>query len=635
MANEFYQLLSDFDRSRSINTFIYFIVFLLSLTTVLNLFFAHGSHILDQGQIAGMLWKNSFFMTNPQLITGEISYAYADHVVFFDFIWSFLSSFLLLTPALNFALFHACGVMVLIIAIQTTLKKGLKLEGIKLYIAPLFALAFFFSGFIAAYNNYPHTEVYAVAFGLLFLVNLGGKKYLKSAAYFILSLSVREDIGFHLSGLLICISLLRFIQIRETHKDEIFFIIFGVAYSTAALIFQKIVFGEVRMTNAYLGDFYFSHLSLANIIQRLHEILTTKQFFWVPIVSIFLVSVGLRSLRIGLGVIAFIPWFSFNLLSTNILAATFQIYFPIFFVFSIFWPALMPLFFREENYFFLKMSFKNFLVFLQGVIILQSVILNPYSINNYFPRFSLQSINQLETLAQSLPYITNSSINYVIDDGIASLNPTEFSLNQLAKSSKKPVNTAIFFGNGPNFIHSLYSILTFKLDHIYRYGHTNTYVATSQENIKTTIPWLIEQPLDRGSNWKEFLNAFTNQMIAPINFSTMNPQQIFSSNAWGMHYWGPRLPLPVGDYTLIIDIESVDPFASSNNSRAQIELVCEEVKATLKSETLDIYKDKHFSFNFNIPWSSSHSKFSFGIKSVGKNDFKIKHFSLIYNNKTN
>ena len=606
------------------NIAILFLTFLLAFILALNFFFCDGAPLLDQGQLVGVLWKNSLFLKDPPWFANQDSSFFADHITLFKLLWSLTFSFLPLTPVFNFALFHACGVTLLIFAIQQCMQIGLNLKGINLYLTPLFALGFLFSGFVMAYNNYPHYEIYAVAFGLLFLLNLGERKYPQATFYFLLSLIVREDIGFHLAGLLICIQVLKFSKEKFFHTREFLFIVSGILYSVSALTCQKLFFGEFKVVNIYFGS-SLSHLSLDILYQRLTAIFSTKQFLWVPILTLASAAISLRSSEIALGIIAFIPWFLFNILSANPLAATFQLYFTLFFIFVVFWPSLMHLFFKIQEHAFLKVKYKSFLFFLQGLLIAQSVIFNPYSLRSFTAKFTPQTLSQLETLAQTLPQLINNPTDkWVIDDAIAVINPNQFNSNNLLSKIDTPVNTLLFFANhGPNFIEALYAIIIYKLDNIYAYGNTNVYLATNQNKANSVIPWLIKQNISHEKNWKEFLEAFSFRMMNSYHFSSQNSNHLFSEDSKKYDYFGPNLPIPPGEYLFAIHITSPE----KNGIKAQIELLKENDKSTLKSEVLSLEKDETFQFKFNIPKNKKTTRYSFIIR-CNKGKFIIKDFSL-------
>ncbi|MBY0282050.1 MAG: hypothetical protein K2W94_07860 [Alphaproteobacteria bacterium] len=606
------------------NSFIFVAVFLSTSILALNFFFSDGSPLLDQGQNVGVLWKSSFFLKNPPWFSETVSSFFIEHITLFKLFWSLIFTFLPLTPVLNFVLFHAVGVTFFIFSVQLCVQKGLKLKDKNSYFASLLALAFLFSGFIMAYNYYPHYEIYGVAFGLLFLLNLSEKKYSHAIFYFVLSLSVREDIGLHLAGILICIQALTFIKERKVSREELLFIMLGIFYSVIALACQKLFFGSFKVANIYFGS--TSHLTWDVLSQRLVTIFLTKKFLWTPIFTLAIAAFILRSLKLFLGIFSLIPWFLFNILSANPLAATFQLYFSLFFVFTILWPTLMPLFFKMPEYAFSKVKYEDFLILLQSTLVLLSILFNPYSTKAFIAKFTSQTISQLETLAQTLPLILkNPTEKLVIDDSVAVLNPNQFEAKDLLSKTEDPIDSLLFFSNhGPNFIEALNAIITYKLDKIYSYGNTNVYLATNQANLNSSIPWLVKQNITFENNWKELLTSFSRRMEDSYHFSSQRAHQLFSENCQNCNYFGPNLPLPPGNYKLVISAVGL----SQKEIQSNIELICVKERLPLANKILQLQPNGTFLFEFTIPDKKTIAKYSFSLKSI-KGKFTIKSFNLL------
>ena len=133
----------------------------------------------------------------------------------------------------------------------------------------------------------------------------------------------------------------------------------------------------------------------------------------------------------------------------------------------------------------------------------------------------------------------------------------------------------------------------------------------------------IKQNISHEKNWKEFLEAFSFRMMNSYHFSSQNSNHLFSEDSKKYDYFGPNLPIPPGEYLFAIHITSPE----KNGIKAQIELLKENDKSTLKSEVLSLEKDETFQFKFNIPKNKKTTRYSFIIR-CNKGKFIIKDFSL-------
>jgi hypothetical protein len=315
-------------------TFIF--VFTLSANYVMNQFYHDGAG-RDTWFLAALVWHNDPSLTIPAAATYPLqSYLANKHL-----------SFLLIAPALlsylvPIGMYPWYAIIVGIvhatvgIAFYHSLARsyGLVSRGGGV-LAALLALGFASGGVPMAALQLPHFELLIVGFGLLFLAALAAGDARMAWVWLLLTLSVREDAGFHLFGFLLLA------QLVHKRRDAWPYLAVACAYSVAA-------FGAMRLTSSgggqffvvYAGDPPYAHLTMALLADHLRTIWNLRTYLWLPQIIAVLWAILAKDPMIVLGFVAILPWTMLSLTAVTFGAGTLDLYYPFPFLLALAWPTV-------------------------------------------------------------------------------------------------------------------------------------------------------------------------------------------------------------------------------------------------------------------------------------------------------
>lgn len=327
-----------------------------NFNVIWNHFYAGTPQLFDTGWYAHLVHRNDFLLKNPPpVVFNSIGpLFYATH--FSPGLWllSLPSHLLPFSPPVWLALLEAvkyASVVVVAAAALHAARPGWRPA--TLVAGAIVIAAAPFNGVLLAASAYPHFESWFIPLALAFLVALGSGRTRLAAGCFLGAVSIREDMGFHLCGLLVLTALAVWWRCRCRHpalRPLLAFALAGFAWSVGALVLMRLAFpGDDAFGRVYLGEPPFSHLSPRALIDRLQAWGTTRGFIWGP-AAIYLIWAGRQ--RAGwmlIGYLAFVPWALVNLLAANLAAAHLSLYYSFPFAVALLWPLAGARFFTAES----------------------------------------------------------------------------------------------------------------------------------------------------------------------------------------------------------------------------------------------------------------------------------------------
>lgn len=268
-------------------------------------------------------------------------------------------------------------------------EKGPRFLGL---LAPLLALTAAYSAPGLSGLSLPHIEMAFPALALCFFTSALERRPRLTVLFFLLTLSVREDAGFHLFALLFLLSLAIKIKSGPNAAFSAFplktYAALSIGFSTLALLVQKIFFTQANnLATIYTGTPPFHHLTTALLKDRFLFLVLERPYIVLPFLVILVWSWRRKSLLLPLGYLAYLPWLTFNLLSYRPSPAQMNLYYAFPFWLALTWP---PLAFRLEN---ARLSFLPYagLIAAAWFALTPSGLPAPYPLaSNEVPSFSIR-----------------------------------------------------------------------------------------------------------------------------------------------------------------------------------------------------------------------------------------------------
>lgn len=292
--------------------------------------FANGGYLYDAGWFAGLIWKNDFWLRLPESI-GSGSY-YSTHfspflsllALFSWGYWGTMTGYFALITGLVHAGLAALACLIL----DQNLKPGTWLGYLGVACA---AWLLAFNGIAVSSLHYPHIELFIPLWGISFLVLLHKRRWLWATLAFLLTLSVREDAGFHLVAILGTIGVL---QWRNTDPllpatPLVVYLLAACLYSVLALYLQKHHFPtEDVFSRIYTGTPAYAHLTGEFFLRRLNQLLRGRIDLWLPLVIMAGSSLYCRNRLLLAGAVAYLPWLLLQITALSDAPGTLSLYYP-------------------------------------------------------------------------------------------------------------------------------------------------------------------------------------------------------------------------------------------------------------------------------------------------------------------
>ena len=326
----------------------FFVPFQLHYNYVLNIFYHFGAPFADAGLFAHIAWRNGWDL-RPSWPYGD----YPFYVLHFSPFFLLVNALSFLVAGMHMAEFFAAFMAAVYSSLGLSLfvafrcitkpRNSWQIAGLALV-----AMAFSFNGSVMRGVWMPHYE-YAIPAGIfLFLVCFARRWWLASGVLFVLTLSLREDVGFHLASFLGWLTLARYRETRRLGavKREIGVIVVAVLYGLFAF-WAKAYEGQIThfyMNNfkvMYAGTPAYAHVTWDLLRRRLLTMATFHADLWVGAVITIAWAFRTRDVLLVAGFVACVPWFLFHLTAANPDTGIMHSWYTFPFVVSLVWPVLV------------------------------------------------------------------------------------------------------------------------------------------------------------------------------------------------------------------------------------------------------------------------------------------------------
>ncbi|HTR54135.1 MAG TPA: hypothetical protein VMJ10_25760 [Kofleriaceae bacterium] len=281
-----------------------------------NHIFARAPYILDTGLLARLVYRDGVLLAVPHI---ACNYADSFYELYVSPLTSLFSAVSYVVPIqrlewftiVQAAVYAPLGAAVYLIA--SRFEPGSALRRLPVTFAA--AVAFAFSGFTLSTVGFPHFEVAMPAFACLMLGAIVTGRTRLAWTFLALTAAVRQDGGFVAATTLLPLLYLswRGVEMRPTRKRLA--VMFGVAIgaSVVAMVVQKLVFHPFpRLTQAYLGDPPYAHLTWSLLAARAEQFLDINKVIYFPFIATVAVAAIRRDARYLLGWAGAAPWFVFD-----------------------------------------------------------------------------------------------------------------------------------------------------------------------------------------------------------------------------------------------------------------------------------------------------------------------------------
>ncbi|NBX03624.1 MAG: hypothetical protein EBR02_06145 [Alphaproteobacteria bacterium] len=333
--------------------FVFLIPFQLHYNYILNAFYHFGAGYGDAGLFAQLIWHGDWKLTVPGpfgnaaysflaihfspilILLTQLSYFIPTHMVEYDA--AYISSIYALFSVALFAMFYA--------AIGAR-------NHLHMMLLAAVAILFAFNSIIMNGLWYVHIE-YGMPAGILLFLLCYVKRWKRLGIFFfIFTLLVREDGGFHLTAILGLIGLLKLLETRKFSavRREAMFIALAFTFSIFAWVCTFLVIqywggrGQSTWELMYAGKPAYAHLSFEMIWERLTVLFRERIYLWLGFYITICWAVWKRNAYYALGFCAYIPWFLLHLTAVQKMAGELQAYYPFPFLVALGWPMLAVMF---------------------------------------------------------------------------------------------------------------------------------------------------------------------------------------------------------------------------------------------------------------------------------------------------
>lgn len=315
---------------------------------VLNHYYEHGAYLLDTGWFAWMASNaDAWPLPNPPLL-GDTYFSTHVSLIFYLLtgLHRLISPIVELDAALWFALVQGCWAGLTGIAVHALLKNDAAGTGWELCRLTLAILASM-NGIALAITAFPHIEAAIPALTLCFFALLLGGRPILAGIVLVLTLSVREDAGLHLFGLLLLVACVQWFRDRKACGDALPWQRYAalaaccLAWSVTAIVWQKTHYvGDNALVRIYLGEPAFAHLNAAFLVHRSGQLMAASLHVLVPMLFLILAGLVTRDGRLLAAPVSVLPWISLSVAAITYGAGTLANYYAFPIVTALLWPAV-------------------------------------------------------------------------------------------------------------------------------------------------------------------------------------------------------------------------------------------------------------------------------------------------------
>jgi hypothetical protein len=421
---------------------------------VWNQFFREVPVLFDAGWCAFLVHRSGPLLANPPAVAfASIGpHYYSTHFSPALWILSWPTYLLPAGPQVWFALVQAVEHALVPVAVAFAVRWVAPHPGKLATTAAvtLVALAAF-SGIELSSIVYPHFESWFVLLGFCFLVALFLGWVRLAAVPFALALLLREDMGFHLGGVLV-LAVPTAWWLRGRWAPEltrwVAFAAVGIGWSVAALLTMKTFFpGDNAFARVYLGDPPMAHLTWAEVADRLKFHAMWRGYLWWPLAAYGVWSVVSRQWWVLLGYAAFVPWILLNFVARSKAAGTLSLYYSFPLGLALLWPLAGALAFRPAN-----CPGGKTVTWVAAAVVLSIAGYLRDDGARAFARLAFWPVTgtkpALDAVTQRVAAAARDGDVVGVDDAVAALAPGDFKASNLFGQTPPDLTLAALYGNG-------------------------------------------------------------------------------------------------------------------------------------------------------------------------------------------
>lgn len=317
------------------------LVMRLIANAVMNQFYDTGA-LSDTYSFSALAWRNDWTLEQCKGLGGGSFFMV--HISWFFWIPSLISYMFEMDRIPFFSLFHGTLHAALALGVWVLLKevwKGQRWWEVVSRVA--IAGAFAFNANSQSMLGQAHQEIAGPAFTLLFLWAHFNKRPGVALISFVLALSQREDMGFHIFGALFLVLLLDWVRRvpRDAWKGIAIYAATAILYSVGVLLLKTYVIGDGGIfRNHYLGALPFGHVTENLLWNRIENLMLYRHWIMGPGIVALLWAAAARNPYIAAGWFAFGPWLLVSVLAKIEIAGNLSLHYAYPFVIAGAWPLL-------------------------------------------------------------------------------------------------------------------------------------------------------------------------------------------------------------------------------------------------------------------------------------------------------
>jgi hypothetical protein len=422
-----------------------------------NQYYRRTPVLFDTAWYAHLIHRSSPMLQNPPTVTFDTIGPdfYATHFSPLLWVFSWPTYLLPVSPEVWLACVEAAKYALLALvtwlALRSAIRDAPPLSGAQKAAAIAIVFLAPFNGIALASIAYPHFEGWFMVGALGFLFALFRGRTGVAAILFLATLMLREDMGFHLCGLLVMAAAGAFVMRRKWDREITRWSLFagaGFVWSGAAIALMKLRFpGDDAFNRVYVGTPPWAHLTGLELWNRVLAHLETRANFWLPLAVFVVWAITRRRWWVVLGYAAFVPWVAVNFIARSQAAATLALYYSFPLGVALLWPLVAhSVFGRPGERFGFGWLAAALALSIAGFI---PTYMAP-------PRFEWEDMLYpttrtravLESTTQTLASVARNGEAVTIDDAVAALAPAAFTAKNLLGQGQQDVSIAAFFSSG-------------------------------------------------------------------------------------------------------------------------------------------------------------------------------------------
>jgi uncharacterized membrane protein len=485
-----------------------------NFSVIWNEFYRRTPQLFDTGWYAHLVYRNSPLLENPPPVVfatiGPLFYS----THFSPGLWLLsLPSYLLpVGPQVWLGLLEAAKYGLVAVVVWLAVRALLNADhrpaggasGAAIF-APTILLLAPFNGVLLASSAYPHFESWFIPAALAFFLALFRRHYAWAVPPFLAALTIREDMGFHLAGILLIAILAAVWQVRRWEsrfKAWILFTAAALTWSCGAILLMKVVFpGEDdAFRRVYVGDPPFAHLTWSRVQWQLGVLFERAGFLWLPLLTYGAWATLSRSWWVLIGYLAFLPWFALNVSARSLAPATLGLYYSFPYAIALLWPLVGWFAFARE-----RDRVGRALGWVSAAIALSIVgYVRGHDFSALMRNMSAPALAGKVGRDAALRHVLAAQQRgtpMLVDSCFSALAPHRFTADQLIGLGSTPAELVVFFRTSPQADVAWFTAR--PLSHWYRLAGTPIIVASA-----APLDWPEAEELSaRAGSLRAFLNG--------------------------------------------------------------------------------------------------------------------------------